>query len=63
MVGDGLALPVEVRGQDEVPGPAEGSAELPDGALCVLRHHELGLEPTFGIDPELVLGEVADVPV
>jgi hypothetical protein len=60
---DRLALAVVVGGKDEVVGPTEGGLEVSSVLLGVLRDYVVGREIVLGVDPELGLGQVADVAI
>ncbi len=61
--GDRLALAVVVGREDQIVRPLLRRSELSNGLLARVGHDVLGLEPLFGVDAQLALRQVADVPV
>ena len=61
--GDRLALPVWVGGEDDLTRILlDRRAELGDRLLAVVDHLVVGLEALLHVHPELLFGQVADVP-
>ena len=60
--GDRLALPVRVRGEDDVARVLlDRRAKIGDRLLAVVDHLVVGFETLLHVHPELLFGKVADV--
>ena len=62
MPGDGLPLAVHIGGEVDGAGALGDALELRDDLALAADGLVLGLEVVLEVDPELALGQVADMP-